>query len=165
MGFFDWFKKKDTAESRTDVNLREGINVSMDAFERFQRDVGKSFSDIREKYNIVVQENHELKRQVINISNRLDEIQREQMKMGLETKKGLSEIKSLASRQNNEPEANEVTTRIDKDHPKQGKLTEAYKDANGNITKIDEGFAAAQSLSSRLSGVLDAPKRAALRPG
>jgi regulator of replication initiation timing len=58
----------------------------------------KNFSGLRGQFAEVVKENEVLKRQLHQFGNRLDEIQRDQHKMGMDTRNEISKIMNIAEK-------------------------------------------------------------------
>jgi hypothetical protein len=94
MGMFDRLFKRDDAQAKASA---QG-SVPMADFLKFQEEMRKNFSGLRGQFTEVVKENEVLKKQLHQFGNRLDEIQRDQHKMGLDTRNEISKIMNIAEK-------------------------------------------------------------------
>ncbi len=96
MGMFDrFFKRDDDEKTRGPLS---NSSVPMKDFLKFQEEMRKNFTSLRGQFSEVVKENEQLKKQVHQFGNRLDEIQREQLKMGQETRNEIGKIMNIAEK-------------------------------------------------------------------
>ncbi len=85
--------------------------VPMSVFTEFQEEMRHGMRDMRTKFSALVEENGTLKKQLIGMSGRLDEIQQDALRIGTETRKSLSDIHSLVGKPG-EAQAPKITNQI-----------------------------------------------------
>lgn len=149
MGFMDRLLGRNKDGASDDNNNRREANstpVPLSTFRQFQEQVNEGMRDMRGKYSELVEENHGLKKQLISVTERLDELQRTQLEMRAETKRSLTEIKTMAQKGGMTDES--MRQNLSSSNPEEDMMQKRAAQANQSLASLT-GRLASPGLESK----------------